>query len=183
MRLLILFGPPSVGKMTVGKYIEEQTDYKLLHNHMVMDGVMHIFGKNTPAEDRLSRLFRENIIREAADANLDLIFTYVWNFSLEKGKHNIDAYKQLYESRGGRVDFVELTAPLATRIDRAANPNRFDAKTYTADADEVARLGETRNFVSPTPFFYPNQCIQIDTKSRNPEDIASQIIDWQHRSG
>jgi hypothetical protein len=179
MKLLVLFGPPSVGKMTVGKCIEEQTNFKLFHNHMVMDGVMHIFGKNTPPEDRLSRLIRESIILEAAASNIDLVLTYVWNFSLDKGKQNMDAYTRLYESQGGSVVFVELTAPLAVRKERAANPSRFDAKTYTADADEVARLEATRNFTSPSPFFYPNQYLKIDTTACAPKDTAKIIIDWQ----
>jgi hypothetical protein len=179
MKLLIIFGPPAVGKMTVGKCIEERTSFKLFHNHMVMDVVMHIFGANTPAEDRLSRSIRESVIAEAADSNIDLIFTYVWNFALDKGRRNIEAYKQHYESRGGSVTFVELTAPLEIRTSRAASPSRFAAKTYTGDADEVARLETTRDFVSPDPFFYPDHYLKIDAVNRAPEDIALQIIDWQ----
>lgn len=66
MKLIIIFGPPAVGKTTVGKILEQKTDFKLFHNHMVMDGVMHLFGVGSPSEDKLSRLIRENIIKEAA---------------------------------------------------------------------------------------------------------------------
>jgi len=90
MKLLILFGPPAVGKTTIGKLIERATDFKLFHNHMVMDGIMHIFGVGTPSEDRLSKMVRTNIIEEAASQGTNLIFTYVWNFGKEKGKVNID---------------------------------------------------------------------------------------------
>src|SRR5688500_8223965 len=107
MNLLILFGPPAVGKLTVGKLLERQTGFTLFHNHAIMDDIMHIFGRGTPSEDRLSRVIRENVIQEAAEAQIDLIFTYVWNFSKDKGKQNIDSYKQHYESRGGKVYFVE----------------------------------------------------------------------------
>lgn len=101
MKLLILFGSPAVGKTTIGKLIESATDFKLFHNHMVMDGIMHIFGVGTPAEDKLSKIVRTNIIEEAAENNINLIFTYVWNFDKEKGKINIDTYKKVYESHGG----------------------------------------------------------------------------------
>lgn len=180
MKLLILFGPPAVGKFTVGKLIEGQTDFKLFHNHAIMDGVMHIFGKGTRSEDKLSRLIRESVIKEAADSNIDLIFTYVWNFSIDKGKHNIDAYKQLYEERGGTVYFVELVAPLAIRSQRAANPDRFDGKSNTAGVDEVKSLENSKKFTSPSPFYYPDQYLQIDASDKAPHEITKLILAYMH---
>jgi hypothetical protein len=178
MKLLIIFGPPAAGKITVGKLVEEQTNFKLFHNHAIMDGVMHIFGKGTPAEDRLSRIIREHVIQEAADAGIDLIFTYVWNFSLEKGKQNIDRYRKVYEERGGSVYFVELTASLAARTQRAAAPDRFQEKAYTADAKEVADMEKRQSFQSPSPFFYINHYLRIDGSDKTPQEITSEITGW-----
>ncbi|HEY1835728.1 MAG TPA: hypothetical protein VGG13_02810 [Candidatus Saccharimonadales bacterium] len=178
MKLLIIFGPPAVGKLTVGKAIEEQTDFHLFHNHAIMDDVMHIFGTGTPAEDRLSRVIRENVIEEAAKTGIDLIFTYVWNFGLKKGKYNIDRYKEIYESRGGNVYFAELVAPAAIRIKRAASPERQVNKAHAAKAEEIAKLDSTKDFRSPSPFFYPNMYKQIGTSDKTPRELASQIIGW-----
>jgi len=176
MKLLILFGPPAVGKTTVGQIIEQKTNFRLFHNHMATDGVMHIFGKQAPIESQISRLIRETIITEAANAGINLIFTYVWNFGHEKGKENIDAYKHAYESRGGEVLFVELKAPLDVRTTRAGHPDRFKFKAHTADPGEVHRLEQTNNFQSPQPFFYPEIYTQIDTTNKTPEQIADEII-------
>lgn len=177
MRLLILFGPPAVGKMTIGNLIEEQTDFKLFHNHMIMDGVMHIFGRNTPAEDRLSREFRSRVIEEAAVSDIDLIFTYVWNFSRDQGKRNIDLYKQLYESHGGNVYFVELTAPLDIRSVRAASPERHRVKAHAPTAADVASE-DTTKFLSPSPFYYPDIYLQVDAAHKTPAEITAEIKDW-----
>jgi hypothetical protein len=176
MKLLILFGPPSVGKATVGKLVESKTNFKLFHNHMVMDGVMHIFGVGTPSEDRLSKLIRTQIIQEAADTGLDLIFTYVWNFARGKGKANIDTYKQIYESRGGEVIFVELAAPLDVRVQRASGHDRQQLKAFAPDAHTVAQLETKHSFKSPSPFYYPEAYKQIDTTDKSPEEIAREII-------
>lgn len=176
MRLLILFGPPAVGKTTIGKLIESKTDFKLFHNHMVMDGIMHIFGVGTPAEDKLSKIVRTNIIQEAAENNIDLIFTYVWNFGKEKGKINIDTYKQIYESHGGEVLFIELTAPLNIRVERASSPERHILKSNAPDAERVTYLETQLNFKSPTPFFYPESYIKVDTTNKTQEEIAQEII-------
>lgn len=176
MKLLILFGPPAVGKTTIGKLIESSTDFKLFHNHMVMDGIMHIFGVGTPAEDKLSKIVRTKIIEEAAENSINLIFTYVWNFGKEKGKINIDAYKQIYESRGGEVLFIELAAPLDVRVGRAASPERQQTKAHAPNPERVAHLEENLNLKSPSPFFYPNAYTKIDTTNKTPMRVAEEIV-------
>lgn len=183
MKLLILFGPPAVGKTTVGKLVEKQTKFKLFHNHMVMDGIMQVFGVGTPSEDKLSRLVRAAILEEAADSGIDLIFTYVWNFGLPKGKQNIDRYKEIYESKGGEVVFVELTAPLQERIARATHPLRFELKRHAPDSARVANLESTHDFTSPSPFFYPDQYKRIDTTNKSPEETAAEIIAFIGQTG
>lgn len=175
MKLLILFGPPAVGKTTIGKLLESNTDFKLFHNHMVMDGIMHIFGIGTPSEDRLSKIVRTNIIEEAASQGINLIFTYVWNFSREKGKTNIDVYKKIYESHGGEVLFVELIAPLEIRVERAGSLERQQTKTYAPNPERVTYLEKNLGLESPSPFFYPEAYRKIDTSSKTPEQVVEEI--------
>lgn len=176
MKLLILFGPPAVGKSTVGGLVEKETNYKLFHNHMIMDGVMHIFGVGTPVEDRLSRLIRTKVIEEAADSGVNLIFTYVWNFGKEKGRVNIDTYKSIYESRGGDVVFVELTAPLDVRVERSASPERKTLKAHAPGPDRVEQLDTILDFQSPEPFFYPEQYHCIDTAGKTSQEVADEVV-------
>ena len=45
MKLLILIGNASVGKMTVGQELAKITDMRLFHNHMTIEPVIEIFGK------------------------------------------------------------------------------------------------------------------------------------------
>lgn len=175
MKLLILFGPPAVGKTTIGKLLESSTGFKLFHNHMVMDGIMHIFGVGTPSEDRLSKIVRTNIIEEAASQGISLIFTYVWNFNREKGKVNIDTYKEIYESHGGEVLFIELIAPLEIRVKRAGSPDRQQTKTHAPNPERVTYLEKKLGLESPSPFFYPEAYRKIDTSNKTPEQIAKEI--------
>lgn len=180
-KLLILFGPPAVGKTTVGKILEQKSDFKLFHNHMVMDGIMHLFGVGTPSEDKLSRIIRESVIREAAECKMNLIFTYVWNFGKEKGMTNIDFYKNLYDSANGGVFFVELSAPLQVRATRAGDPNRNLEKKHAPGTERVLSLEESLNFNSPQPFFYPNY-IKIDTENKTPDAIAEEVFSFLNQN-
>lgn len=175
MKLLILVGPPAVGKAAVGRIIAEKTDFKLFHNHMVMDGIMDLFGVGTPSEDKLSKLIRTEVIKEAADAGLNLIFTYVWNFGSEKGKTNIGAFKEIYETKGGQVIFIELGAPLGIRMERAETDERKQTKAHAPDAKRVAYLDSTFNYVSPKPFPFENY-FYIDTTDLSAEAVADKAI-------
>ncbi|GJM72894.1 hypothetical protein HMSSN036_51100 [Paenibacillus macerans] len=49
MKLIVLFGPQAVGKMTVGQELAKITGLKLFHNHMTIDLVSHFFDYGTPA--------------------------------------------------------------------------------------------------------------------------------------
>ncbi len=41
--LIFIFGPPAVGKMTVGQELAKITDYKLFYNHMTIDLITPFF--------------------------------------------------------------------------------------------------------------------------------------------
>ena len=47
MKLVILFGPGAVGKMTVGKALAEITELKLFHNHMSLELANQFFPWST----------------------------------------------------------------------------------------------------------------------------------------
>lgn len=79
MRLVVIFGPQAVGKMTVGQELEKITGLKLFHNHMTIDLVSQFFNYGTDTGKRLVRLFRQEIFEEVAKSDLEgIIFTYLW---------------------------------------------------------------------------------------------------------
>lgn len=177
MKLLVIFGPAAVGKATVGRIVASKTDFKLFHNHMIMDGIIDLFGIESPSENRLSKLVRKEVIKEAAESGINLIFTYAWDFGSEKGQTNISAFKEEYESRGGEVIFVELTAPLDTRLERAESPERKKTKTHAPDAKRLIYLDTIIDYQSPRPFFYEN-FTSIDTTDKNAEMVAGEVISY-----
>jgi stage III sporulation protein SpoIIIAA len=79
MKLVILFGPPAVGKMTAARELAKITGLKLFHNHMSLELVNQFFDFGTPAFERLDRAIRFAIFEEVAKSELPgLIFTMVW---------------------------------------------------------------------------------------------------------
>jgi hypothetical protein len=66
MTLVVLFGPPAVGKMTVGLELERLTGLRLFHNHMTVDLVLRFFPFGTPPFQRLVSELRTRLCEEVA---------------------------------------------------------------------------------------------------------------------
>lgn len=136
VELVILFGPPAVGKMTVGYELCKLTGYKLLHNHMTVEPVLEIFPFGSPPFLRLVGEFRRRIVEEALEAELPgLVMTFVWGLDLESDTAGIRSYLELAESRGGRLRLVELYADQAERLRRNATEFRMDRKRTHRDQE------------------------------------------------
>lgn len=84
MKLMLIFGPQAVGKMTVGEEVAARTGMKLFHNHMTIELVSHFFSYGTETGKRLVHAFREQIFDAVAQSDLEgLIFTYLWAFDMQ----------------------------------------------------------------------------------------------------
>ena len=70
MHFVLIFGPPAVGKMTVGHELAKRTGFKLFHNHMTVEPVLDIFEFGSPPFNRLVDEFRRRVIEEAVAGEL-----------------------------------------------------------------------------------------------------------------
>lgn len=132
--LVVIVGPPAVGKMTVGAELCRRTGYRLLHNHVTIDLVTRFFEFGTPAFVRLVEAFRQQLLEEISQSELPgLVFTFVWAFGSPGEEEAVEAYTAPFRSRGGRVLFVELEATQEERLARNATEQRLAEKPHTRD--------------------------------------------------
>ena len=134
MKFIIIFGPPAVGKMTVGQELAKITGLKLFHNHMTVDLVSHFFSYGTPEGKRLVKLFRKKIFESVSKSDLyGLIFTYVWAFERQSDWDYVEEICNMFELRGAEVYLAELEADVQTRLERNKTPNRLACKPIKRD--------------------------------------------------
>lgn len=185
MKLVLLFGPQAVGKMTVGQELTKLTDLKLFHNHMTIDLVGHFFGYGTTEGKRLVNLFRQEIFEEVSKSNLyGIIFTYVWAFDMQEDWDYVDDLATLFESRGGTVYFVELEADVTERLERNKSSNRLEHKPSKRDIEwsekdlkssmEKYRLNSLEGELK-----YPNY-LKINNTNLSAEEVALSIKETFH---
>lgn len=126
MKLIIIFGPHAVGKMTVGQEPSKITNLKLFHNHMTIDIVNDLFENSPKERSRLINLFRKEIFESfSSSEEYGMIFTYMWAFDIQEDWNYINYIEELFASKCAEVYFVELEADYELRIERNKTENRL----------------------------------------------------------
>jgi hypothetical protein len=184
--LLFVFGPPAVGKMTVGRAIADAGGFRLFHNHHVIEPLLDVFEFETPEFQRLMGEFRQRVLEEAAAADVDLVFTLVWALDLPEDAAGMRRHLAPFVEAGRRVMMVELVADLETRLARNRTPYRLAEKKSKRDVawsdDNVRGLERIQmNTGVPSPADeviadFPH--LRIDNTDRTPEDVAAEVLAW-----
>ena len=168
-RLLFLYGPPAVGKLTVARAIVDRLPFKILHNHVTIDAVTEVLPFGSDTFWRVVGRFRRDLVAAAAEENIDLIYTYV--FAPGDEQHVSDIALP-YEKAGGAVSFVQLLAPREVLLQRVLGESRREHGKPT-DAETLEHmLDEYDNFTAiATP-----DSLTIDLAATSARDAADRII-------
>ncbi|OLS17092.1 MAG: hypothetical protein HeimC2_36940 [Candidatus Heimdallarchaeota archaeon LC_2] len=177
----MIFGPPAVGKMTVGFELAKLTGLKLFHNHMTIEILLNFFDFGTEPFNRLTMEFRKRIFEEVANSELrGLIFTYVWGFDVPSDKAEVDEFVQVFTDIGADVYFVELEAKLEERLRRNKTEFRLNEKKSKRKVDEsearLLKLDKTHIMNTNNNFYYPENYLKIENSDLSARDVAKLII-------
>ena len=181
MTLIIIFGPPAVGKMAVGMELARLTGYKLFHNHITADAVMPVFPFESPSYTKLVQEFRERVFEEfAAHGDRGLIFTFVWVLDDEGDRAFVEKTIATFSRWGAEICFVELAATQAERLRRNETPlrmaekrpqrNSAGSREFLLDADARYRMNSNGDF------WYADRHLRIDNTSLEPAEVARQVV-------
>jgi len=185
--LLFVFGPPAVGKMTVGRAIAEASDFRLFHNHHLLEPLLDVFDYGTPPFNRLLEEFRLRVLQEASTSGTDLVYTLVWALDLPEDSAYLRRHLRPFVEAGQRIAFVELHAGLETRLARNRTPYRLAEKKSKRDLEwsdgnvrelerHVLNTGERPTPADELIATYPH--LRIDNTGRSPEDVAAEVLAW-----
>lgn len=188
--LLVLFGPPAVGKMTVGRAVAATTSFRLFHNHMTIEPLLEIFGFGTPPFGTLNPEFRRRVMEEAAAHGVDLLFTVVWALDSAEDLALMASYVQIFD---GDVAFVELRADLATRLARNRTEQRLLHKASKRDiewSDDNVREMETEWVMTSAEGHHrageilsEHPHLILETEGQSADASAARIVTWLSSAG
>jgi shikimate kinase len=186
--LMVMFGPPAVGKMTVGRAVCERTDFRLFLNHHTIEPLAEIFGMDSRPFRTLTGEFRRRVVEEAAAANVALMLTLVWNLGGIEDARWVSDLVSPYANVGLPVSFVELSADLETRLGRNRGEDRLHAKPSKRDlAWSDRHLRERESWVMNTDptvrlpadgVLAAHRHLRVDNRQPEPQTTAERIVAW-----
>lgn len=178
MILVFLYGPPAVGKLTVAKKLADLTGFKLFHNHLTVDLVTSLFDFTHESAQKLSSEFRLEMLEEAAKANLNVIFTYVYAKNLDDDF--VEKVIKIIEKNKGKVLFVQLYCEQKELEKRVLHKSRkkFSKIKSLEIFKEVTRK---HDLFSP---ILKQESLKIDNTFLSAKKTAQKIIEhYSHLQG
>ena len=179
MKLLVLIGNSSVGKMTVGQELMKITDLKLFHNHMTIEPIIEIFGKY---DGQVISKIRKVIFEEFSKSdNYGMIFTYIWAFDHQSDWDYIENVCNIFRQEKGEIYYVELVASQEIRLKRNITENRLKNKPSKRDIESSNHrlLNDDKKYrcVSNDGEITFENYLKIDNTNISQEIVAKMIKD------
>ena len=170
MNIIFLYGPPGVGKLTVGKELSKLTGYKLFHNHLTVDLVDSVFDFGSKPFIELREKIWMMMFINAKKHDQNLIFT----FSPEDTVTPIfiPSLVRIIENEQNKIHFVKLTCLPEELKKRILNPSReiYEKVKNTEKVDEYYK----RDHLIPDDVL--KRSFEIDNTMISPSDTAKSIM-------
>ena len=171
MKLLFIYGPPAVGKLSVANEVAKLTGFKVFHNHLSIDAILPVFEFGSEPFFRMVEMIRVETVAEAARENVDLIYTFCYAKGLDEA--HVEKVANAARENGGEVLFALLTCdPDELRRRVLLEDRRKFKKANTLEMMEM--FLETYDLSSPIPY---SDTFAIDNTYVPPDDAARRIVD------
>lgn len=173
MRLVLIYGMPAVGKLTVASELAKLTGYPVFHNQLVVDMLAPVFGVSGAAFTEMREsIWMQVMVRATRAGRPGLIFTFTPERTV--GTNFIQDVIQELEELGAKVLFVHLKCPEEEVERRMVGDARFRS-------DKLQSVEYYRELRDLGAFEYPGLPDMgpiIDTSELRPNQAAQRIVDY-----
>lgn len=172
MKLIILYGAPGVGKLTVAKELVKRTKYALLHNHLTFDPFRAILPVEHPRFWTHVNHFRKQLFSLAAKEKIRGIITTLVYMKNDAGVHKyIRSLMRIMKKEGGSVFFVRLHCHEKELFRRVEHPSRKQFLKIDT-VRKLKQLMRKKDVCSAIPFV---KSFTIDNTHNPPKNCAQMI--------
>ncbi|MBI5466464.1 MAG: AAA family ATPase [Candidatus Kerfeldbacteria bacterium] len=171
MKLIFIYGPPAVGKLTVAKELTKLIGYRNLHNQLTVDLVLTLFDWGTPQYRRYVEKYRGEFLRLAIKHRVHgLIMTIAYCDKHDRAR--VRAYLRTVQRAGGKIFLVRLKCSRVELMRRVTDVFRRRHDKITSRKFLASVLRE-HDFKTPVPFA---ESLTIDTTRTSPAEAARLIV-------
>jgi adenylate kinase family enzyme len=171
VRWVILYGPPGVGKLTVGTQLARLTGFKLLHNHLSVNIVTAVFERGSEPWGRVLQGVRRVVLVEAARQGVDVITTNVFNGEPD----TVDVWHTTFamvREAGGFPLLVKLSCDRDELFRRVVRESRVAHQKLTTVAGLEAMMAR----YDLTKTFPGEPHLEVDVTNLPPLETAERIV-------
>ncbi len=170
MKLIFIYGPPAVGKLTVAQKLSKITNYKIFHNHLIGDLVNSLFDFNSKQFKKYSIKFRLDLLDAISKTKTKgIIMTFM--YSNPEGNEFIKKISKIIKKNNGKVYFIQLICNKEELKKRVKSPSR-KKHTKVREVNKLKHSLDKWNLYEKIPFV--NSLI-IDNTRLSPKKVANKI--------
>lgn len=168
MKLVVIYGPPAAGKLTVARALSKLINYKVFHNHLTVDLVESVleFDKGN-FWDYVNR-FRLDMLKILAKEKINIIFTFCYRPEYPKLVKDL---VKLIKKHKGKIYFVQLAPSeeiLLKRVKGASRKKYGKLKSVT----QLKKDLKTMTFFESVPY---KENLKIDNTKLPAKQVAKLI--------
>lgn len=175
MKLIIIYGPPAVGKLTTAKALAKITGLKLLHNHLVSDLVLSVFDRNTSTAIYLNAYIKNLIFEIAAkrkQKGIITTFSYDHNKKSQIERWCKDCFKIMRKYKA-EIFLVRLSCDIETLKLRVADPSRAGTRKITSAERLLQVIKDEGSFGEISKNIAKS--LHIENANIAPDEVAQMI--------
>ena len=172
MKVILLYGPPAAGKLTISKILQQETGFALLHNHLLQNPITEVFPFDNPANSLLVREFRLRIIEEAVKSNINLIVTF--GVTGNNPFSHVADVVNMVEEQNAEILLVHLIADKNIILDRVEDKSRKD---YGKSLSKEKLSKIIKDYPDMFNKFSKHDHLTIDTSKSTPEEVVDKITE------
>jgi len=171
MKLIIIYGPPAIGKLTIARELEKITGYKVFHNHLTLDMVEGIFSSKDKIFWPLVHEIRLRMIEVAAKEQVKgIIFTS--GYRGQSKDETLEEMIKINKKYHGITYFVHLKCDKKELFKRVKSEERKQhLKTVTIT--KLKKALSVWDMEKNVPF--KEQNITIDNTNLSAKNVAQMI--------
>jgi len=171
MKLIYIYGPPAVGKLSVGKELAKLTKFKLFHAHLTADYVSSIFPLRDDITNDLKCKIAYIMFEEASKHDINIIFTKVY---YPNDKNFVKKVIQIIEKYNGEVLFIKLYCK-PEKLYKRVTQNSRKAFDKVKKINHLKKILKKDNHFETIPF---KKSLIINNDNILPKECAKKIKEY-----
>lgn len=173
MKLIVVYGAPASGKLTIAKKVAEATGYKLFHNHMTVDLLKELLQFGTPEFFELNQKLKLELLEAAAKEGLVKGVIYTFVYDKQTDSPFIDKLREISKRQSIDLQFIQIYCDKEELLKRVTEDSRKEYKKVHS-AEGLSKYLESGDFMSEVPDVGSQK---IDSTSLTAEETVARVLE------